>query len=64
MELDALLQTGAGDRIKGVMAKEVEADGQVSLLVADDRLEGKKAVVVLLDADSTVVARFPTDIGG
>ena len=44
-------------------AKEIESDGQTSLLVADDRLGGKKAFVVLMDAGGNVVTRVPTVIG-
>lgn len=43
--------------------KEIEADGQTSLLVSDDRNAGKKATVVLVDASDNVVAKFPTVIG-
>ena len=44
-------------------AKEIESDGQTSLLVSDDRLGGKKAFVVLVDASGNVVTKFPTVIG-
>jgi hypothetical protein len=44
--------------------KEVEPDGQTSLLVSDDRKSGARATVVLVDASDTVVAKFPTVIGG
>jgi hypothetical protein len=44
-------------------SKEIEADGQTSLLVSDDRKAGKKATVVLVDASDNVVAKFPTVIG-
>jgi hypothetical protein len=44
-------------------AKEIEVDGQTSLLVSDDRLAGKKAFVVLVDASGNVVTKFPTVIG-
>jgi hypothetical protein len=43
--------------------KEIEGDGQTSLLVSDDRLAGKKAFVVLVDATGNVVTKFPTVIG-
>jgi hypothetical protein len=43
--------------------KEIESDGQTSLLVSDDRLAGKKAFVVLIDASGSVVTKFPTVIG-
>jgi hypothetical protein len=44
-------------------AKEIEGDGQTSLLVSDDRLAGKKAFVVLVDSSGNVVTRFPIVIG-
>ena len=44
-------------------AKEIEGDGQTSLLVSDDRLGGKKAFVVLVDSSGNVVTKFPTVIG-
>jgi hypothetical protein len=43
--------------------KEIEPDGQTSLLVLDDRKSGAKATVVLVDASDTVVAKFTTVIG-
>ena len=43
--------------------KEIEPDGQTSLLVSDDRKAGTKATVVLVDASDNVVAKFPTVIG-
>ena len=43
--------------------KEIEADGQISLLVSDDRNAGKKATIVLVDASDNVVAKLPTVIG-
>ena len=43
--------------------KEIEADGQTSLLVSDDSKAGKNAMVVLVDASDNVVAKLPTVIG-
>jgi hypothetical protein len=43
--------------------KEIGADGTASLVVAEDRHEGAAAVVVLLDAAGTVVAKAPTTVG-
>jgi hypothetical protein len=43
--------------------KEIEGDAQTSLLVSDDRLGGKKAFVVLIDASGNVVTKLPTVIG-
>ena len=44
--------------------RPVDADGAVSLLVADDDLEGTPAAVVVLDSGGQVVARQSTMIGG
>ena len=54
------------DKTSSVISKpkEIETDGQTSLLVSDDRKAGKKATVVLVDASDNVVAKFPTVIGG
>ncbi len=43
--------------------KEIEPDGQTSLLVKDDRKSGTKAIVVLVNAGEDVVAKFPTVVG-
>ena len=43
--------------------KEIEPDGQTSLLVSDDRKAGKTATVVLIDANDNVIAKLPTVIG-
>lgn len=53
------------DKTSSVVSKpkEIEADGQTSLLVSDDRNVGKKATVVLVDASDNVVAKFATVIG-
>ena len=45
-------------------ARQVDAEGAASLLVADDELEGTPAAVVVLDAGGQVVARQSTIIGG
>ena len=54
-----------GDEASSVVSKpkEIEADGQTSLLVSDDRNTGKEATVVLVDASDNVVAKFATKIG-
>jgi hypothetical protein len=43
--------------------KEIEPDGQTSLLVVDDRKAGAKAMVVIVDASGAVVAKSATVIG-
>jgi hypothetical protein len=45
-------------------AKEVEADGQVSLLLNDEDLVGTSATVVVTDANGRVIAKADTRIGG
>lgn len=43
--------------------KAVEANGEISLAVVDDRHEGTGAAVVLLDADGKVLDYKPTTVG-
>ena len=45
-------------------ARQVDAEGAASLLVADDELEGTPAAVVVLDTGDQVIARKSTIIGG
>jgi len=52
----------AGSSVSKVRA--LDPRGSVSLLVADDELEGSPAVVVVLDASGHVIAKQPTIIGG
>ena len=56
-------QVGNADSTIG-QSKPVDDDGAVSLLVADDELEGATAAVVVLDSNVQVVARQSTIIGG
>jgi len=44
--------------------KEVEADGQVSLLVSDEDLVGQAATLIITDASGRVIAKADTRIGG
>jgi hypothetical protein len=59
------IRESIADKATSLVAKpkEIEPDGQTSLLVLDDRKSGAKATVVLVDASDTVVAKFPTTIG-
>jgi hypothetical protein len=59
------IRESIADKATSLVAKpkEIEPDGQTSLLVLDDRKSGAKATVVLVDASDTVVAKFPTMIG-
>lgn len=52
------------DRAVVSPTKEIEADGQVSLLVTDEDLEGTAAIVVVTDASGRTIARADTRIGG
>lgn len=45
-------------------AKEPDQDGRVSVVIPDDALAGTAAVVVVVAADDTVLAKYPTCIGG
>jgi hypothetical protein len=45
-------------------AKDVEADGQVSLLVNDEDLIGQPASVIITDASERVIAKADTSVGG
>jgi len=44
--------------------RALDAEGRTSLLVPDDTLVGKWALLVLEDTDGKVVASRPTQIGG
>lgn len=64
--LMADLRIHANDAGSSVLAapKEVESDGEVSLLVADESLEGKTVTVVLLTESGELVAQTSTKVGG
>ena len=64
--LRADIRLVAGDPKSSVVAaiKEIEPDGQVSLLIKDEDLAGKPVTVVICDAAGAVVARRETQIGG
>ncbi len=44
--------------------EELDAGGAGSLLARDDELQGNAAVIVVLDANGTVLAQRPTIVGG
>ena len=59
------LRQRVGDPASSVSTpRPVDDAGAVSLLVADDDLEGASAVVVVLDAEDRVIAKQSTIIGG
>jgi len=61
--LRAEIRTADGATVPGT-TKEVEPDGQVSLLVADETLEGKKVSLVLLSTTNDLLAKSDTTVGG
>ncbi len=44
-------------------AKPVDADGTVSLVLADDEHEGAELVLVLVDESGQILAQYPTRVG-
>jgi hypothetical protein len=64
-ELRADLRTKPADPSSSfVSPTPVGSDGKVSLLVADDAMDGCAAVIVLLDASGNVLAKQATTVGG
>ena len=61
--LRAEVRKADGATVPGA-TKEVEPDGQVSLLVADETLEGKPVNVVLLSKNDDLLAKADTKVGG
>jgi hypothetical protein len=64
--LQADIRESIADKTTSLIAKpkEIEPDGQASLLISDDRKSGAKATVVLVDVNENVVAKLETVIGG
>jgi hypothetical protein len=44
-------------------AKTLDASGEASLVVSDDKHEGAAAVVVVLDRNNNILDRKPTTVG-
>jgi hypothetical protein len=44
-------------------AKNLDANGEASLVVSDDKHEGAAAVIVVLDANNNILDRRPTTVG-
>lgn len=61
--LRAEIRKADGTTVAGT-TKDVEPDGQVSLLVADETLEGQKVSVVLLSTTNDLLAKGETTVGG
>jgi hypothetical protein len=59
------IRESIADKATSLVAKpkEIEPDGQTSLLVVDDQKAGAKATVVIVDANGAVVAKSATMIG-
>lgn len=64
--LEADLRTTASSAQSSICVspKEVEGDGEVSLLVTDESLVGKTAFLTLLDSNHNLIAQVKTTIGG
>ncbi len=65
-DLTADIRTRAADPAASVLAKtkKIGKNGEASLLVKDDRLEGTAAFIVLVDERGRVAAKTSTTIGG
>lgn len=63
LTVDIRLKVNEPDPAK-VQGKNLGKEGDASLFVIDDSLEGSPAVVVLVDAADTVIAKQATIIGG
>lgn len=63
--LTADIRKAAGDPNSSVVTarKDIEADGQVSLLVKDEDLVGKAVAIVILDPTGAVIAKTETHVG-
>lgn len=64
LSVDLRQDVGDADSSGLVKPKEVEADGQVSLLVPDESHEGHRVVVTLLSAAGEVLSKYDTRVGG
>lgn len=64
-EIKAVLRTKPNDEASSVAVPKVtSADGQVSLLVENEELEGTVVSLVLLDSSGSVVGKVNTIVGG
>jgi len=59
------LRTNAKQPATSLVAstKELDADGEASLVVMDDKHEGAAAIVVVLDRSNNILDRKPTTVG-
>lgn len=58
------LRTRVADTDSNLGEGRLDEAGSASLLIEDDELEGASAVIVVLDANGSAVAKQPTIIGG
>jgi hypothetical protein len=60
------IRSQAGNRSSSIVKQthQFRDDGTASVVVLDDSLEGKSAVIVLLNQDGTLTAQMNTIIGG
>ncbi|MGD7654479.1 MAG: BREX-1 system phosphatase PglZ type B, partial [Verrucomicrobiales bacterium] len=64
LRVDVRRQGGDPSSTVAASLKEVEPDGQVSILVADETLEGKPVAIVLLSESNELIAKADTIVGG
>lgn len=62
--LDIRSQAGDADSSVVLSSKPLKDDGRCSVVVDDDNLQGRQAMIVLINADGTLAAQIPTVIGG
>ncbi len=64
LTLDIRTQAGNASSSIAVSAKPVKEDGTSSVIIEDEELDGRQAMLVLLDKNGSLVAQFATRIGG
>jgi hypothetical protein len=64
LSLDIRLQAGDTSSSVAVAMKSIKDNGTASVVVENEALEGQKAVLVLVDANGSLIAQLNTVIGG
>jgi hypothetical protein len=64
LKIDARRHSGDATSRVGTSTKDVEPDGQASLLISDETLEGQAISIVLLSETNEVIAKADTVVGG
>lgn len=64
LKLDIRKNAGDPSSSVSVKPKDLKQDGTTSIVVEDEDLEGKPAVLILIDKDNKLVAQINTIIGG